>query len=547
MNLLRLLRVESRISPARLFAVATLSGLSNALILAIINDSAQRATDDAANFRGLVLFAIVLTLYIVSQKHILVTSTAEIERILDSIRVRIAEKILRSDLLPLERIGRATIYASVSKETLTISQAAAIIVIACQAAILTLFTLLYLAWLSLAAFALCLLLTAVALSIHFARIAELNRDLHEAMVRENRFVDALGDLLDGFKEIKLNRRRSDEVFSSLRQISASVADIKTRTQTQFSIHFIFSQISFYLLIAAIVFLLPRLSPTYGTVLTKATAAILFLIGPIGNLIGSIPTFAGANAAVENIYSLEARLDRLAEDGGAAPRASAGEDALSAFSSIELDQVFFRFEGQGEGAFAVGPIDLVAPAGQLLFIVGGNGSGKSTLLKLLTALYHPTSGTIKVDGVPVGADGVDAYRSLFSAIFSDYHLFSRLYGLGEVDRGRVDELLELLELSGKTRLVDGRFETLELSNGQRKRLALLVMLLEDRPVLVLDEWAADQDPAFRRFFYEDLLSRLKREGKTVIAVTHDDRYFGVADRVIKMEYGKVVAADGGSLP
>ncbi|MBH9340157.1 cyclic peptide transporter, partial [Pseudomonas aeruginosa] len=87
--------------------------------------------------------------------------------------------------------------------------------------------------------------------------------------------------------------------------------------------------------------------------------------------------------------------------------------------------------------------------------------------------------------------------------------------------------------------DGNFSTPDLSTGQRKRLALINAWLEERPVLVFDEWAADQDPAFRRVFYTELLPDLKRQGKTIIVISHDDRYFEMADQLIRLSAGKVV--------
>jgi putative pyoverdin transport system ATP-binding/permease protein len=181
---------------------------------------------------------------------------------------------------------------------------------------------------------------------------------------------------------------------------------------------------------------------------------------------------------------------------------------------------------------------------MLFIVGGNGSGKSTLLRILTGLYHSQSGSITMDGTLISQETAVWYRSHFAVVFSEYHLFDRLYGLGNVPAERVNEMLQLMQLTDKTAYKNGRFTSLDLSHGQRKRLALLVALLEDRPILVLDEWAADQDPPFRRFFYEELLPQLKQQGKAIVAVTHDDKYFDRADRVVKMEYGEFVSSGRG---
>jgi putative ATP-binding cassette transporter len=215
-----------------------------------------------------------------------------------------------------------------------------------------------------------------------------------------------------------------------------------------------------------------------------------------------------------------------------------------FARIDMTRVVFQYSERGAGTvFRLGPIDLRVNAGEILFIVGGNGSGKSTLLHVLTGLYHPQSGSVVMDDTLLEPATATRYRSHFTAVFSDYHLFDRLYGMSGVSPERVNELLRLMEIHDKTAFEGGRFTTLDLSSGQRKRLALVVALLEERPILVLDEWAADQDPVFRRFFYETILPELKKQGKTIVAATHDDRYFGIADRVVKMEYGTFVDNTG----
>jgi putative ATP-binding cassette transporter len=193
-------------------------------------------------------------------------------------------------------------------------------------------------------------------------------------------------------------------------------------------------------------------------------------------------------------------------------------------------------------FQVGPIDFTLRSGELVFITGGNGSGKSTFLKLLAGLYEPDSGEITLDGARVEGSNRDVYRSLIAAIFVDYHLFQRLYGIAGPDNAEVDRLLTQFRLREKTRLVDGAFSTLDLSGGQRKRLALIVSLLEKRPLLLLDEWTADQDPDFRRKFYDELLPELQQAGATVVVITHDERYLDELElpaRRLRMDEGRFV--------
>jgi putative ATP-binding cassette transporter len=213
--------------------------------------------------------------------------------------------------------------------------------------------------------------------------------------------------------------------------------------------------------------------------------------------------------------------------------------IKPFRTLTLQNIQFAYPTpSGVSGFSLGPINLTVRAGEILFIIGGNGCGKTTLVHVLTGLYRPLSGTFSLDDRIVK---MTDYRHYFAAVFSDVHLFERLYGLDRVDEQQVNRLLAQMDLAPRVRYVDDRFSTLKLSAGQRKRLALVVSLLENKPIYLFDEWAADQAPDFRRYFYQELLPALKAQGKTLIVVSHDERYFTVADRVIKIEYGQVVEA------
>ncbi|MDY6993484.1 MAG: ATP-binding cassette domain-containing protein, partial [Pseudomonadota bacterium] len=283
------------------------------------------------------------------------------------------------------------------------------------------------------------------------------------------------------------------------------------------------------------FILPQFSPTLPDTILKLTATVLFIMGPLGTIINALSSLTKSNVAVSNIYNLEIQLD-------AARSNVVQTDELKTFQQfkqIELQDIVFHYHNeQGYNVFSVGPINVRLNRGEIVFIVGGNGSGKSTLLKLLVGLYFPTNGYLYVDDELIDPTNYQQYRELFSIIFTDFHLFDRLYGLTDIDQQRLLALLRLMELEKKTKYIEGKFTQLDLSTGQRKRLALIIALLEDKPIYIFDEWAADQDPVFRKYFYEVLLKDLKKQGKTIIAVTHDDRYFALADRVLKMDYGKL---------
>ena len=341
--------------------------------------------------------------------------------------------------------------------------------------------------------------------------------------------------VEGFQQVRLNRQRSDDLYADAEAISQAVKESKVQTASLYNGKYILSQAFFYTNLAAIVFVLPQLIPTYLDTLSDITVAIVFFIGPLTVVVSSIPAYFRANIAAEHIFALEQKLDEFRK----APSPNAIQ-SIDSFTKITLTDVEFAYGGEDRAErFRIGPLSFDINAGEILFIVGGNGSGKSTLLKVLTSLYQPQKGMLAIDGLTVDDVTIHAYRELFSIIFSDFHLFHKLYGLRHVDSEKVSELLEQMQLDDKTTYAEGRFTSLDLSTGQRKRMALLVSLLEDKQICIFDEWAAEQDPEFRSYFYEHLLHELQSDGKTIIAVTHDDRYFHHADRIIKIEYGKLV--------
>ncbi len=534
MRLFRLLREESQISVPVLGVLSTLSGLANALILVIVNKAVEDTAGGSHTTQLLILFAIVFTVYLLTRRAVLITTAKEVEHILNRVRIRIADRIRKSDLLKLEKVGRSEIYAAMQRETQTISNARVPSVLAVQSSILVLFSNLYLAWLSLAAFVVFNTVMLTAIWSYAQRRKRLSRQLKESLVTSNKLYDTLLFVLDGFKEIKINSARNEDIFEQVKKRSEVASELKTEVEVEFSNLFVFSQATFHIALASMVFLLPEISPGYHDVAVKVVATFLFIMGPIYQVVNTIPELLKAEAAAVVIHRMEETLEEARQ-----PRAH-GVPAITSFGELVFEGVTFSFsDPKISHPFTVGPVNLTVKAGETLFLAGGNGSGKSTLLKLLTALYRPQEGTLRLDDTVIDESNEEAYQNLFSVIFSDFYLFDRFYGLGEVDRGKVAELLEDLGLAGKTKLVNGEFETLELSTGQRKRLALLVTLLEDKPICVFDEWAAEQDPSFRKRFYKEILPQLKAKGRTIIAVTHDDRYFNVADRLLQMDEGRLI--------
>jgi putative ATP-binding cassette transporter len=537
MPLTELLLRHTRTSLQRLGLMAVLAGAASTAALAVVSAAAEVANRPHGQALLVGLFGLALLVYVFSQKYVLVTTTDEVERIVDERRRALISKLARCELLGVEKIGHGAIFTAVNSDAQVIAQSAGGLVLAAQALILMFWMAVYLATLSLPTLGLVVLVLAIAARIYRSKIAQARGQLRSAHEHVTALHEVVEALLGGFKEVKLSSRRAQELLEEAMLVSGRAAWHRSAAQRALAANFIFSQVAIFLLLGTLVFVLPALSATFEGTIVKSLAAVLFLIGPISGIISSVPQLTVANNAAESLMRLDRLLDEHQEQG-VEPPPPAYKPARP-FQTIALQGIHFT-RGEGDERFSVGPIDLTIRRGETLFITGGNGSGKTTLVKLLTGLYPADAGAILVDGHAVTPAGKQAFRDMFGAVFSDFHLFRRLYGSELPDANRGESLIAEMEIADKAHLEGRAFSTIDLSTGQRKRLALVAAQLEDRPVLVLDEWAADQDPHFRAKFYEQVLPRLRAEGRTIIAITHDDRYFRHADRRVHMEEGRIVA-------
>jgi len=390
-----------------------------------------------------------------------------------------------------------------------------------------------------ATFLLTALVFAATAVLFHAKGEELAEGAKKATASTSRLFDRFMDLLGGLKEVRLNRARSDDLFATIAEVSRESANTKIRIEAESARRAIFAQTSMFLLLGIIVFAGPVLFQSVGgDAVSKSITALLFMVGACFHLVQSIPVLANADAAAERLETLESEITGRIRSPAAPPGLDTG-----AFGSIELRQIVFHyFDKSTEATFTLGPLDFTLARGDVVFVVGGNGSGKSTFLKLLAGLYVPDAGEILLDGDAVTDDSRNEFRARMAAIFSDYHLFPELFGLRDAGDDEIARRLAELELARKTGVHDGVFRTIELSAGQLRRLALLVSLLEHRPVLLLDEVTSDQDPDFRRRFHLELLPGLVAAGITIVIVTHDDRYLDqlkFPTRKLRMEDGRLL--------
>jgi putative ATP-binding cassette transporter len=547
MPILKILSTAIGVEWRRILLAMILASGANVTVMAIINlGTKSKALSWKAFGLAISLLALV-AVFAYLQRLVLMVVTAEVDTIMHKIRTRVLDKLARCELLAVESIGRQRLYAALGKEVEVLSVSSMQLVTSIQALSLAIISLTYLAFLSISDFVLMIVWLTLAIMYHFKRFAEVNREVHYASNLENKLQDVVTDVLDGFKEAKMERVRLQAIRNDAVTISSAACDIRVKTQATHARDLVFIQGTFLLLLGAIVFIAPivtsRASADGGT---HAITVILFMLGAIFGAVGSVPALTTANASAENITSVEAEIDALLARSARRQTRAGNVDSVwvtmpKPSQSIVMNGVTFTHRDQhAEHGFVVGPIDLKINIGEITFITGGNGSGKSTLIKLLTALYPPQAGVILLDGQPIAPHNEQAYRDLFGTVFSDYHLFSRGYAMPVPTAAVIEERLEYYGLTGKTQFSDGCFWNNGLSSGQRRRLALLIARLQDKQIYVLDEWAADQDPHFRAKFYHEILPEMKSEGKTIIAVTHDDRFFSVCDKHIHIEGGRIHA-------
>lgn len=540
MMLFNVLRTRAHINMRTVVALLVMAAVSTTMVLVIVNMASSQAEEGTISARLLALMALSLIGFIWSQHTADTLVAGEVERILHQFRLSLFDEVRTSSPETLETVGQGPIQAAMTQEMQTISNTLPMLMNGIQQLVLILFVSLYLAWLSLFAFAMIAVLAALAVGIHLYRIKRINAAVREAAEDEGKLFGGLTDLLDGFKEVKMNSLRRETLLSRLKTRSERTRDTKATIKQQWTRETAAVQLAFYIMMAAMVFIVPMFTSDYHDVAVQTTTATLFLFGPIGSTIMTLPAFNDSEAALSKITSLQEEIgDALIKQHQHEANATDSKDAsapLTDITEIALNDVRFTYPGP-TGGFSVGPLNASFKRGEITFITGGNGAGKSTMIALLTGLRAFDSGEITVNGTPLSIDQLQNYRDQFASVLAGYHLFDALYGIDPIDEDKVNALLNQMEIADKVTLENNAFSTTSLSQGQRKRLALITALLEEKPVLVLDEWAADQDPHFRSVFYEKILPDLRAQGKILICVTHDDRWFHLADRIYHVRDGQ----------
>jgi len=449
-------------------------------------------------------------------------------------RYELVQQLLNTDIEQLEKIGGSSILASLNTDIRNITIAFVHLPELVYGAVLAIFAMIYLGFLSTSLFLVSLAMLSMTALIGYWLVYKISHYVQQVREYDDELFADYQAMIDGRKELALNPKRAQRFFHEEFDVHAKAyCDQVTKADIHNGFAGNLANTVILALIGLNYYLAVGLNWASLEVASTFALVILFMRSPLMSAVAALPALIAASVSMNKLTRLALNTDNLATES---------RNTYRGFKQLQFKGVEYSYQSEtDESAFSVGPLNLTIEQGQLIFIIGGNGSGKSTFARLLTGLYRPQKGEVIIDGQPVSIASWHEYRTLFSAVFTDFHLFHQLLdGEGNnVESQRVEYWMNMLEMQHKVSYEDGKLSDVRYSQGQRKRLALLMAVLEQRDCLLLDEWAADQDPRFRHFFYQTILPLLKQRGKTIIAITHDDRYFNIADRVIKMDNGQLI--------
>lgn len=514
--------------------VGLLSGASTGILIFIINTQVNHSSSKEILIWSFISICILKFLTNIISKYLLINLT---EKAILELRLILSERILAAPLYHLENLGSHRILATLTDDILSISNTVFVIPTLFIESVVVISCLSYLAILSATVFLIVVFFLFFGV-ITYKKIASramffitLARQQKDILFKHFR------SLTGGIKELKIHQQRRQKfIYEDLKNTAQLYRRKNVVGMTIFAAAASWGNILFFVVVGLVIFILPALQviPTY--VLSGYALTILYLLAPLDYIMSTLPIFSKATVALGKIDTFKSSLSNYSDENSLMSKVKSDNFC----QHLEFLGVTHTYHQEQEDiAFTLGPIDLAISGGKIIFIIGGNGSGKSTLIKLITGLYTPESGEIVLNGKLITADNEEWYRQHFSVVFSDFYLFDNLWNLGKnINDEKIYHYLVKLQLEKKVQVKNGVLSTTSLSQGQRKRLALLTAYLEDRPIYVFDEWASDQDPVFKKVFYTQILPELKSKGKSVIVVTHDDQYFHLSDSIVKLNYGKL---------
>lgn len=517
-------------------ALALIAGLSRDWVMMVVNKAAASPVSETISF-WFPMFALTFVTVIASTFFYQVITTVVTTHVINNVRLQLIRGLLKAQPSFLDRREHGAIYHILTSDVSSVASFTTTFLNMMPAVIFLTIAIPQVFYYSMIAGSFALLVMvggSLAYHVQQKTMARLNDD---ARALEVAYFERVSEMLKGFRELRLHGGRRESfsgdighVLERLRQLLIRVNRIYETGES--AVHGLK-----FLLLAGIVFLVPYLVKTDSLVTFQLLTLVLFSLTPFEQLVTSYPSVIGTLVSYLRIDDLARELDKIAP---ASPLADGTifTDRPPPFRRIALRGIETHYTSRETSSFALGPLDFELRQGEIVFLVGSNGSGKTTFMNVLTGLLEPTAGEIELDGRRLAAEDMDAYRAQFSAIFTQFHVFRQLYGLESVSDAKADDVIERVHLSGITKIRSEGISRLDLSAGQRRRLALAVALLEDRNILVLDEFVADQDPEKRDYFFRTLLPWLRQQGKTVVVSTHDLAWLDCCDRVISFKDGRL---------
>lgn len=509
--------------------LSLISGFGNTFIIFVINQSLFIEGEGISNL--FYYFVVGVLLYVIAQlvsrkKLIAITNNIVYEK-----RIGIISKVLRSSYLKFENIDKSKIYSTLNQDTVMVSTFANSLITVITNIITLTFCFIYLGLVNLYGLLLSVFIIFITVTIFYLFGRKANKLFEETRNLQNVYYTFIQNMLNGFKELFLHNSKRNEFEQDFKEQCDIYREKKVQGDQRYASLFIFGELLFVSVIGFVTFVFPLIFTDFSSLnLLNYIFVFLYMTGPVNVILNSVPNLFRIRISWNRINDL---LQNLQETGSEINNYDPESEITGNYELILQDVKFNYHNDNKQGNFGIGPINLHFSPGEVTYISGGNGSGKSTLAKILSGLYSPQKGEIYIKH---NNEKYNVKQST-STIFTDFHLFTKLYGISPED-GLVNEYLKLLKLEDKVNIKDRKLSTINLSTGQRKRLALLISLVENRPIIIFDEWAAEQDPEFREFFYMEILPMLKQKHHCVIVITHDDSYYHLADNLIKMELGKI---------
>ncbi|HVI44935.1 MAG TPA: cyclic peptide export ABC transporter [Chitinophaga sp.] len=525
-----------RMGALKYTALGILSGMCSFLFINCVTRVAGQII--AGNFKTvsieyILVFALIILFFIWIRKTLSTAVISISQRLFWQLRKQIIALVLKAKYRQLADKERE-VYAAMVSDVNTLTDASRGIIEFFTALVLAICCLVYLSTISLALWGITLVIALLGISVYHLNSRKNLQDIERSRGMENDFVGHLNDILGGFKEIYMEPGKGQYIYDhSISPIAKRAYRNNVSALNGLLINQITGQVLFYVLIASVLLFFGLKLHIPANDLVSYIFTLLYLLGAIETIMVLLPNIVRAGVAADHMISLKNQLEDTVMQQHM-PKQYIG---INDFQQITVSRLEFSY-GEKDQSFSIGPVSLQINKGDVIFIYGGNGSGKTTFVNALLGLCTPSAGEIRLNGELVDGSNYPDYRTAFAVIFSDFFLFNGLLTEKQADMEKWNDYLRLFELENKVVLEEGRYSTTSLSAGQRKRLALIAALMEEKPLLVLDEWAADQDPYFRNKFYTEIIPMLRKSGFTIVAITHDDKYYHCADKLYKMDEGRL---------